>query len=82
MTAVDSFASSVGVTSLAFQNFYLAALASEGTLLSLKWALNISGRAIGFLETVGKISENIPATARNVFSLMRLETRWNCQGDY
>jgi hypothetical protein len=82
MTAVDSFASSVGVTSLAFQNFYLAALASEDTLSSLKWALNISGRAIGFLETVGKISENIPATARNVFSLMRLETRWNCQGSY
>jgi hypothetical protein len=46
-TVVDSFESSA--TSLSVQNFYLAEF--------LQWALNISARAVGFSETVEKVSE-------------------------
>ena len=57
VTVVDSFESSARATSLSVQNFYLVAPAFDDTILSLQWALNISARAVGFSETVEKVSE-------------------------
>jgi hypothetical protein len=52
MTVVDSFEHSVGVMTLTFQNFYSASPDSVEAVDSLRWAMNLSGRAIGFAETV------------------------------